>query len=71
MIDQIAISVYTKYSHPIWIVRAVSGHVVKKTYHHPMTLSIEEVIDATCKQFGLSPDDFLTDKRANSSVFNR
>ena len=68
--DQITISKGKRYKQPIWIVRTIAGKIVTKS-HHPIYLSIHDVIDRSCEGLDISPDDFLTNEKQTASVFLR
>lgn len=68
--DQITISKGKRYKQPIWIVRTISGKIVTKS-HHPICLSIQDVIARSCEGLDISPNDFLTNEKQTASVFLR
>ena len=68
--DQITIAKGKRHKKPIWIVRTATGKTVEKS-HHPITLSIQDVIARLCEGLDISPDDFLTNEKQTASVFLR
>ena len=68
--DQITIAKGKRYKRPIWIVRTTAGKTVTKS-HHPITLSIQDVIVRSCEGLNISPNDFLTNEKQTASVFLR